>query len=79
MHDFNEMTRDQIIELYNANIAERKRLIRENNELELLLQNAASSRRQSKAEIKLAALQAKLNALASPTVDDPVDDRGCLK
>ena len=79
MNDFNEMTREQIIERYNANIAERKRLKKENNEIELLLNKAVSSRRQTKAEIKIVDLQAKLAALANLTVDDPEDDKGCQK
>ncbi|MDR2457460.1 MAG: hypothetical protein LBD41_03160 [Clostridiales Family XIII bacterium] len=62
-----DLSRTELEVRYNANVAERKRLAEENKYLIKLHRSATSSEKKSTAEAKIAALQAKLDALRNPT------------
>jgi len=67
------MTREELKVRYDANVAERKRLSEENQQIGILWKGAVSSEKKSSAEAKIAALQAKLAALTAeaPAVAEP--------
>jgi DNA-binding Lrp family transcriptional regulator len=62
-----DLTKEELVTRYEANVAERRRLADENKVLCELYKSANSSAKKNKAEAKIAELQAKLNALQNPT------------
>jgi hypothetical protein len=61
--DFSQMTREELIVLLNANIAERARLVEENALLGVLYNKAISTNKVGTTEYKIAKLQALLTEL----------------
>jgi hypothetical protein len=75
-----DLSREELLCRYNDNVATRKALTEENKILCDLYKGAVSSAKKSNAEAKIAALQAKLEALKNPSpiaseiVSDPVSE-----
>jgi capsule polysaccharide export protein KpsE/RkpR len=65
-----DLTKEELEVRYNANVAERKRLAEENKFLIELHRTAVSTSKKSSAEAKIAALQAKLEALRNPSTPE---------
>ena len=72
MYDFEKMTREQLKERYEANVAERARLSQEPYSFEGI---TIDPKRRSSAEAKIAALQQKLAALSNPTANELMGEK----
>lgn len=68
-----EMTKEQLVERYEANVAERKRLAAENKLLEQLYKSATKVAKQQRAEKQIADAMAKLEALKAAAASAGVD------
>jgi hypothetical protein len=61
------LTRGELLTRYKANVVERKRLAEENKVIGGLYKSKKSEETKANAEAKIAALQAKLEALKNPS------------
>jgi hypothetical protein len=60
------LTRDELLTRHKANVAERKRLAEENKVIGGLYKSKKNEETKASAEAKIAALQARLDALKNP-------------